>query len=128
MEHVQQGRDAYFIRINEIRMNGETPISKAYRFPMGHMLRTNAFTFNGDLTFVATFRNTATNLLVTDMEGFSFSVTGDLYGSTGKDPRGVVLNQCSLVSLLRLRSHSVFHVASVILHLVDKCGNSHCRQ
>lgn len=47
VEHVAQGRDAYFIRINEIRMQGDTPVSKAYRFPTGHTLRTNAFAFNG---------------------------------------------------------------------------------
>ncbi len=47
VEHVAQGRDAYFIRVNEIRMQGQTPVSKAYRFPAGHTLRTNAFAFNG---------------------------------------------------------------------------------
>ncbi len=47
VEHVTEGRDAYFIRINEVRMQGDQAVSKAYRFPIGHMLRTNAFAFNG---------------------------------------------------------------------------------
>ena len=50
VEHVEtvvEGRDAYFVRINEIRREGEGAVSRAYRFPEGHPLRTSAFAFNG---------------------------------------------------------------------------------
>ncbi|MEM1416532.1 MAG: CpcT/CpeT family chromophore lyase [Myxococcota bacterium] len=55
VEHVPAGRDAYFIRMNEIRREGEGAVSRAYRFPEGHPLRTNAFTFSGsrDACFMA---------------------------------------------------------------------------
>lgn len=47
LESVAQGRDAYFIRVNELSRVGDTVVSKAYRFAVGHPLRTNAFAFNG---------------------------------------------------------------------------------
>ncbi|MDJ0655199.1 MAG: SdrD B-like domain-containing protein [Xanthomonadales bacterium] len=37
----------------------------------------------GVFGFISVFRNTASGALVIDMEGFSFSVTGQLYGTTG---------------------------------------------
>ncbi len=50
VEHLEvgpQGRDAYFIRVNRIERSGDNIASRAYRFPEGHPLRTNAFMFNG---------------------------------------------------------------------------------
>lgn len=47
VETVAQGRDAYFIRVNRVETRGDTIASKAYRFPTGHPLRTDAFAFNG---------------------------------------------------------------------------------
>jgi hypothetical protein len=47
VEHVARGRDAYFIRVNELQVQGDEIVSRAYRFPMGHTLRTDAFSFNG---------------------------------------------------------------------------------
>lgn len=47
VETVTRGRDAYFIRINRLETEGDSVVSKAYRFPTGHPLRTNAFSFNG---------------------------------------------------------------------------------
>lgn len=51
VEHVEVlsngDRDAYFTRVNEIRMVGDNPVSRAYKFDPSHALYTDAFTFNG---------------------------------------------------------------------------------
>lgn len=40
-------RDAYFTRVNEVRIVGGVPVSRAYRFRAGHPLYTSPATFNG---------------------------------------------------------------------------------
>jgi hypothetical protein len=51
VEHVEDlangMRDAYFTRVNEVRMVMGHPVSRAYKFAAGHPLATNAFSFNG---------------------------------------------------------------------------------
>jgi hypothetical protein len=51
VEHVEVlsngQRDAYFTRVNEIRMGMGQPVSRAYKFADGHPLATSAFAFNG---------------------------------------------------------------------------------
>lgn len=42
-------RDSYFTRINELRMNGATVVSKAYKFASEHALYSNAFAYNGPI-------------------------------------------------------------------------------
>lgn len=42
-------RDSYFTRINELRMNGTTVVSKAYKFASEHPLYSNAFAYNGPI-------------------------------------------------------------------------------
>lgn len=41
-------RDAYFTRVNEIRVVEGAPVSRAYKFAAGHPLATDAFSFNGE--------------------------------------------------------------------------------
>lgn len=52
VEHVEVlpggDRDAYFTRVNEVRLAGDFLVSRAYRFAEGHPLHTDAFSFNGE--------------------------------------------------------------------------------
>lgn len=52
VEHVEVlpggDRDAYFTRVNEVRLAGDVLVSRAYRFAEGHPLHTDAFSYNGE--------------------------------------------------------------------------------
>jgi len=42
-------RDSYFTRVNELRMVGDTVVSRAYKFATDHPLYSNAYAFNGPI-------------------------------------------------------------------------------
>lgn len=53
VEHVEVlangDRDSYFTRVNEVRMDGDAIVSRAYKFDTGHPLYSNAYEYNGPI-------------------------------------------------------------------------------